>query len=265
MVMSAGEVLMMVTGAFRRRSIVPGLILAVLPALVGCGEKEPATWRVIARPGEAIISPEAATAPEKTHSVAAAWVARYHGLDDPNRTDRQFIATMRLFVGVPECPSCPTLSSWDIERGLKNYFMAKDRPDAEASQRYKYAPDEGQRAVFEDYVAEIDAGRPVVLTLSYFSAARDEIDAARLRHRRCFSVVGIGYSRYRGRDYFICHDGLTDHLEDDIDAFDRVGPLTAGLDGVEGPWQQPGTSIYRWDGDYTNIIMVLFNPEPAET
>ncbi len=231
------------------------LSLLISGLLGGCGG--PARWQVVPNPGRAIMGMD------NTHAAAAAWLVRYYDPQAAQRSEKQLVAGMRLHVGVPKCPSCPELASWDIERGLKSYFIAHGQPQVQTRELYRYPDRSVPPGAFADYVRSIDAGRPVVLTFCYDPAHRTDAGAARLRARRCFSVVGIGYVRYRGLDYFICHDGLTGHLEDGIDTIDRIQPVDAGLEGIAGPWQQAGTSLYRWDGQYANLIMVFFSPPAA--
>lgn len=235
------------------------LALCLLP---GCGNRQSAEWKVVASPGEAITGVGVSEDVVNTHAAAAAWVARYHGADDPDRTDQQFVAGMRMHIGVPACPSCtsPMPASWDIAGGMNDYFVARDRPDLRATQRFRYSKRESDQATFDDCAQAIDADQPVILTWGYLEGTRKNTRGAAARISWCFTTVGIGYARNGERDYVIVHDGLTQPLEDRTDALDRVGPLTAGLRGTKGPWEQPGTSIYRWQGEYQNLVLVFVEP-----
>ena len=240
------------------RSAASALALAglMLCALAGCSQRQLDTWKTVSSPGKAIMGME------NTHAAAAARLMRYWGLDEPGRDDRKMTATMRLHLAVPECPTCPVFTLWDIEAGLKGYLQARDIEGPGVTEKFRYTQSEDQQGSFDDYAAAIDRGQPVIVTLCYGAEHRDP-GIARKREFDCFSVVGIGYVRGPKGEFMIVHDGLTAPLDKDIDARDRVGPLMAGLGNQNGPWQQEGTSIYRWDGQCTNLIMVFFDPGQA--
>jgi len=231
--------------------------LLALLLLSGC-DRQPAEYRLLPSPARAIIGLD------NSHVLVAAWIARYHGAAGAQLTDRQLVEAMRAHAGFFSCPTCPDPTGWDLEGGLRKFFAERGQPDVQTRELYLYPRLGAEPVSFEDYVAAIDAGRPVAITFSYYEPDRTDPRIARLRSHRSFSAAGIGYVRHRGHDYFVCHHGLIDSLVDDIDAIDRVAPESLGLGDIDGPWHQPGTSIHRWDGDYTNLTMVFFRPEPEQ-
>ncbi len=225
-------------------------LAAVIVGAVGGCQKPETTWHTIDSPGEAMMGHP------NTHAAAGAWTIKYLGLSDPDWDDEKLYTMMRLHMGKPECPTCPLIVFWDVLGGIWNYLQVNDHTDVQVSEFVRYSRHEDETADFEDYVAAIDNNQPVILSWCYDGRAADPA-AATKRAADCFSTVGIGYVRQGDTGYVICHHGLDAPLDEDIDGKDRVAPFAAGLQGQAGPWDQPGTALYRWDGDYQNLVLVF--------
>ena len=235
-----------------RRLRLTAAITAVsgLVCLLG-GCRTDTSWRVIDSPGTALQGMRF------THAAAGAWVVRYHGIDGPEMDNTQFVAAMRLYMGRSECPSCPADTIWDIAGGMRDFLQVKDRSDIPVRERFRYSGNASETAEFEEYVQAIDGDQPVILTFCYDPAAAEDTVAASLRTKDCFSVVGIGYLLRGSRRFLICHDGFAPQPVPGGTAEDRVAPDRAGVGDQRGPWNRPGTALYKWDGDYRNLIMVF--------
>ena len=232
-----------------RVSQVAALITIATLALPGC-QKPETTWHTIASPGEAMMGHP------NTHAAAGAWTIRYLGLSDPDWNDEKLYTMMRLHMGKPECPTCPLIVFWDVLGGIWDYLQVNDHPEVKVTEFVAHSKHEDETVDFEDYVAAIDSDHPVILTWCYDKRAADPAISTK-RAADCFSTVGIGYVRHGDERFVICHHGLTAPLDKDLDAKDRVGPHAAGLEGQSGPWDQPGTALYRWDGEYKNLVAVF--------
>jgi hypothetical protein len=101
-----------------------------------------------------------------------------------------------------------------------------------------------------------------VLTFCYDPDAREGLSQARRRVSDCTSVVGVGYVTAAEKTYLLCHDGLTGEEHQPADG-DRVAPTRIGL-AEDGPWLQPGTSLYAWDGSYANLVMTFVSKPVQE-
>jgi hypothetical protein len=233
-------------------------LLAVLGALLaGCSE-EPAESTLVDDPGEPIVGHA------DTHSVAAAWIARHYGWADAEWSDRRLVAAMQLYVA-EKCDGCPVPSMWHIADGLRDFLAAQEVEGVQITEVARNVTEEDHRveqAGFAEYAAEIEAGRPVIVTLSYDSMAADSGDYARLRELHATSFVGIGYLERGGRTYLIGHDGF----EEPPSRRKVFGDWEDGrkvAEDMPGPWRETGTSLYPWDGEHVNTVMVFVRP-PAE-
>ena len=232
-----------------RVSQVAALVTIVAPTLPGC-QKAASTWHTIASPGQAMMGHP------NTHAAAGAWTIKYLGLSDSDWDEEKLYTMMRLHMGRPECPSCPLIVFWDVLGGIWDYLQVNDHAEVEVTEVVTYSKHEDETADFEDYVAAIDRNQPVILSWCYDAPASDPAMATK-RAVKSFSTVGIGYVRRGDEQFVICHHGLEASLDQEIDAIDRVGPNVAGLQGQSGPWDQPGTALYRWNGEYGNLVMVF--------
>lgn len=246
-------------GQRRQHSGSPPLLLcasvvtvALLCGAQGCRDVQP-QWRVIDRPGKAIVGQR------NTHATSGVWVARHYGWDDPELTDKRSVAAMNLYM-VEDCGGCPVPSIWHIATGLQDYLQVERVEGVEITERVRYTKDPLERADFEDYKASIDDNRPVILTFCYDAGTREDPAYARQRAIRAFSAVGIGYIQRGGRRYVICHDGFDSPPVRHKAIEDQVAAEDLGLGRQSGPWQQTGTSIYRWDGKHENVVMVFVRP-----
>ncbi len=241
----------------RQRSALLMLTVAALSclALCGCGKNE-TTLKVISSLEEPIMGMQ------KLEPAAAAWVVRHLGLADEGETDTGLYTALRLHIGIPECASCPMIVFWDVAGGLMKYFSLEDRPEVQIRElMLRTAPPE-LTGDWSDYVDAIDRDQPVIVSWCYDKPAGIDEKLARARAAKCMTGVGIGYILKGDERFVIFQHGLDKPMEYDIDATDRVTPSVAGVSGQDGPWHRPSTALYRWDGDYENLIMVFV--EPAE-
>ena len=74
---------------------------------------------------------------------------------------------------------------------------------------------------------------------------------------KCFSVLGIGYMTYDGQKFLICHDGISSAEAAGPAAPDGVSAQGLGINTQGKPWGHAGTSLYKWDGAYKNLVMVF--------
>ena len=197
-----------------------------------------------------------------SHSTAIARLVQYHGLKKPNESPKTLIATCWIYAQYCACdePGDPIL--WRIPEGVSKLFTARGHPKTPIRERCRYSGTAGDRADWADYMAAIDRDEPVILTLCYDPAARQGLPQAKRRVSKCFSVVGIGYMTQNGQKLLICHDGLTEGQKCEASA-DRAEPSKLGIESKGKPWGEPGTALYKWDGSYTNVVMV-FVGKPAK-
>lgn len=110
-------------------------------------------------------------------------------------------------------------------------------------------------------MAAIDKDRPVIVTFCYSPSARQGLAAARRRMKDCFSAVGVGYMNYGNQKLLICRDGIRS-TQTYPALFDKVSETDLGINTRDRPWGQPGISLYRWKGDYQNLVMLFVsNPD----
>lgn len=235
--------------------VMTGLCFAVAVG-VARGEEPRVAWRVVERSGSAI------PLYKNSHATAAGWVTAYHGLKKPGETDKEVIAALWVRMQTCDCdaPGKPTL--WNIYSGMKDLFSARGYPGTGFKERCRYSEEEEQIAGFDDYTSRIRANLPVVLTFCYEPEAKRGLGRASRRVSKCFSMAGIGHLIYNDQKFLICHDGI-DQDADFAAKVDRVDPAALGLPTEGKPWGQSGTSLYRWDGKYTNLVM-LFVGTPSK-
>ncbi|MBD3292833.1 MAG: hypothetical protein GF393_07890 [Armatimonadia bacterium] len=225
--------------------------LLALCFVAGCGQP-PVKWRAIEDPGEAMLGHM------NTHATALAWVVRHYGWDDEEWPDKRLVAAMNLYA-VEDCDGCPVPSIWHLDQGLRDYLEANQVEGVEVEEGVRLPTDRPDAVSFADYAAEIDAGRPVIVTLCYDPATADSPDYATQRALHATSMVGIGYAEVRGEGYLICHDGFEEAPGRRKVIDDWRGGQEAGADS-SGPWRQEGTSLYPWDGEHANVVMVFVRP-----
>jgi len=196
-----------------------------------------------------------------SHSTAIAALIKYHGLQKANESDKTLVATCWMYAQYCECnkPGKPML--WRIEKGLTKMFAGRGYPNTAIKERARYARNDSETAGWEKYTEAIDGSRPVILTFCYDASAKGDLAQARRRVSNCTSVLGIGYVTHNGKHYMICHDGIPAG-QSHAASVDRVTPASIGLSGSSGVLSQAGTSLYTWDGAYTNLVMV-FAGKPA--
>lgn len=220
-----------------------GLFLAA-PALA---EPEVA-WRVIDGYGTAF-------APQyNSHATAGGWVAAYHGLRRPQETDKTLMHSAWVYMQACGCGETETY--WDIAGGMEKLFNSRGFPRTPVKERCRFSDKYGETGTFGDYVARIKQNLPVIVSFCYHHGDEHGLAFARERIHSCLSVVGIGYLYYNGRGLLICHDGLAAGAANPA-AADRIDPARWSLPTTGVPWAQPGTALYRWDGDQTNVLMVF--------
>ena len=235
--------------------------IVVLPAsflvsilIAGIATAAP-TPKTVANPGTAI------DLFRNSHSTAIAALVKYHGLQKANESDKTLIATCWMYAQYCECnkPGKPML--WRIEEGLKKMFAGRGYPNTPIKELARYAKSDAEVAGWQKYTEAIDGSRPVILTFCYDASAKGDLAQARRRVSNCTSVLGIGYVTHNGKHYMICHDGIPAG-QSHAASVDRVTPASIGLSGSSGVLSQAGTSLYTWDGAYTNLVMV-FAGKPA--
>lgn len=214
------------------------------------------TPKTIANPGTAI------ELFRNSHSTAIAAMVKYHGLQKPNESNRTLVATCWMYAQYCECnkPGKPML--WRIEEGLKKMFAGRGYPNTAIKERARYARNTAETAGWEKYTEAINGNRPVLLTFCYDAQAKGDLTQAKRRVGNCTSVLGIGYVTSNGKHYLICHDGMAGGQAYPA-SVDRVSAGSIGLSTNSGVWSQAGTSIYKWDGAYTNLVMV-FTGKPTK-
>ncbi|MBD3291666.1 MAG: hypothetical protein GF393_01975 [Armatimonadia bacterium] len=222
------------------------MAMAILPAFA-----LQISWDAIANYGTAM------DINHNSHCTAVAWVAERHGLQKPRESDDQFISVAWVYTKKCEChkPDNPTI--WRVGFGLGKMFDGRGKPRPEIDERCRYSSVASERADWDDYVAAIEADRPVIVTFCYDPATRGSLASARRRASDCFSVVGVGYMVYEGQRLLICHDGTDDPAELGKAVQDRVSPQAMGINTAGKPWGQSGTSLLKWDGEASNIVLVF--------
>ena len=214
------------------------------------------TRKTVANPGTAI------ELFRNSHSTAIAGLIKYHGLRKPNEADKTLIATCWMYAQYCECDKPGNLTLWRVAEGLKKMFAGRGYPNTPVKELARYARSDAEVAGWARYTEAIDGSRPVILTFCYDASAKGDLAQARRRVSDCTSVLGIGYVTHNGKHYLICHDGIPPGQSHPA-SVDRVSPASIGLSAGSGVWSQAGTSIYRWDGAYTNLVMV-FTGKPTK-
>lgn len=184
-------------------------------------------------------------------------MADYYGVRKLNESSTTLIATCWMYAQYCECdrPGRPML--WRIGYGLQRLFAARSWPHTVVNERCRYSPDAGDRASFSDYSGAISRSHLVILTFCYQPAAKQGLAVAKRRADKCFSAVGIGYvTAANGKTLLICQDGLAPGQASPANV-DKVSPAKAGLATKGAVWNQPGTGLYKWDGSYSNLVMVF--------
>jgi hypothetical protein len=226
----------------------PALIVA-LHTVASAALAEPSVaWRVIDGYGAAFCQEY------NSHATAGGWVAAFHGLRRQDESDKTLCHAAWVYMQACDCGGTDT--NWDIAGGMQKLFNSRGYPHTPVKERCRYSDKYGETCTFSDYVARIKQNLPVIVTYTYHHGDEHGLVFARGRSRNCLSMVGIGYMYYNGRGVLICHDGLTGGQSNPAQA-DKIDPGAWGLATEGQPWNQPGTSLYRWDGDYTNLLMVL--------
>ncbi|MGC9320378.1 MAG: hypothetical protein ACP5KN_20260, partial [Armatimonadota bacterium] len=145
---------------------------------------------------------------------------------------------------------------WRVAEGLQKMFEARNRPLPTIRERCRTSSSASERASYADYVAAIEAGRPVIVTFCYDASAAGGVAAAKRREKNCFSAVGIGYMRYEDQQFLICRHGAT-ASEMGPAAQDRVDAAAMGINTGGKPWGEAGTSLFRWTGASKNVVVVF--------
>lgn len=231
-----------------RRRFVLALGLLLAAAWPSAGRAAEVAWQVVDNCGAYF------TIQYNTHATAGGWLTWYHGLARPGESQKTVIHAAWVYMQSCDCGETDT--HWDVAGGMLRLFGARGYPHTPVKERCRYSQRLGETAGFGDYVARIKQNLPVILTFCYDPAAQSGLQAARPRGKSCISVVGIGYMYYNGRGVLICHDGLSASDPNPAQG-DKISPAAWGLDLADRPWMQPGTALYRWDGDYRNLLMVF--------
>ena len=230
--------------------IVAALALVVVMSAVRPCAAVSISWKAVNHVGPAI------PVFRNSHSTAMASLVKYHGLQKQNESDKPLIATCWMYAQYCECdkPDKPIL--WRIGYGLKKLFTARSYPNTPTKERCRYSDKSGEKAGWNEYVAAIKDNRPVILTFCYDPETSKGLGQAKRREKKCFSVLGIGYLNYGDQKLLICHDGLTANQSYPA-SVDRVSAASLGINTQDKPWGQSGTSLYKWDGSYENLVMVF--------
>jgi len=157
---------------------------------------------------------------------------------------------------VCECNSPGHPVDWNISLGWKTLCRGRGYSYVPVKERCRYSERDDETADFDSYVERIHQNLPVILTFCYDLEARRGLGQAYRRVASCSSMVGIGHLVCDGQKFLICHDGLASGQASPALA-DRVSPSDLGLSTDGTPWGQSGTSLYRWNGSYTNLVMVF--------
>ena len=189
-----------------------------------------------------------------SHATAGGWVTAYDGLRQSGESNSSLINDAWVYLQGCDCGQPGT--AWDIAGGMQNLFASRGYANTPVKERCRYSRHADEIGSFDDYVARIQQSLPVILTFCYDPSASRSLTSASPRATKCFSMVGIGYMYYNGHGVLICHDGLTGSQSSPAQV-DRVDAAAWGLPTEGKPWGQPGTSLYSWDGKYTNLIMVF--------
>lgn len=228
-----------------------GVLLFFLIALFAISIAEAGTsWKAVANYGQAT------PLFRNSHSTAIAELVGYHGLKKAKESPKTLVATCWMYAQYCECdkPGKPIL--WRIGHGLKKLFTARGYPNTTIKERCRYSNQASDKAGWNDYVGAIKDNRPVILTFCYDEAARQTLAQAKRRVSKCFSVVGIGYMVHNGQKLLICHDGITSNQSYPA-SVDKVSASSLSISTQGKPWGQAGTSLYKWDGSYSNLVMVF--------
>ena len=153
------------------------------------------------------------------------------------------------------CPTCDEgdPSYWDVTGGLQQ--MLRDRGvSATLIERYRSSPEPERKVAFEDLAAAIARGAPAIATLC---AARPAAlpGVAAQRAGSCFSVAVVGTLTTEAGRFLVARDGLVGGEDANAARF-RVTPTTAGV-SEDGPWTEPGSGLYAWEGSNTNIVLTM--------
>jgi len=175
------------------------------------------------------------------------------GIREPGESDEALIGSAAAFLQFCDCdkPRKPTL--WRVAEGVQDLLLSRGRT-AEITERARYSAFDADRVTFDEYATSIQRNRPVIVTLCYDPDARESLAAARRRVSECTSMVGVGYVEAGGEKYLLCHDGLP--AENQEPAADRVRPESLHLDR-DSLCSKSGTSLYRWDGHYANLVLAF--------
>jgi len=213
-------------------------------------------WHVVERPGDAL------TYYRSSHTTAMAGLVKYHAVSAGSEPAHALISICWLYARQCECgrPDKPIV--WQVAQGLSSLFAGRGYPNTPVKELARYARSDAEVAEWARYTEAIDGSRPVILTFCYDASAKGDLAQARRRVSDCTSVLGIGYVTHNGKHYLICHDGIPPGQSHPA-SVDRVSPASIGLSAGSGVWSQAGTSIYRWDGAYTNLVMV-FTGKPTK-
>ena len=217
----------------------------------------------VARPGWADVDcctvgrpPPSLPLMRNTHVTAVAYALRFLGAALPEETDEGLAAT--AWVYIKGCPTCGAsgVATWDVEGGLGRLLEAR-AAEATVEERCRYGDADVADVVFADVASAIGEDQLVLATFSYHRLARIP-GVAKQRSRDCDSVAVIGVVTTGDGEYLIARDGWRTRSESPLSR-DRVAPDAIGLP-ADGPWGEEGTGVYRWDGEYTNIVLTFVGP-----
>ncbi len=209
-------------------------------------------WHAVKNYGQSIMRSR------NSHCTAAANIAKYHGLQRPGETDERLVTYAYMYVKQCACGDREHLPvHWFIAEGLTKLFKTRNGGGVSIRERATHSSHAYERATWSQYVAAINANRPVVLSYCYAAGAAASVEAAKGRYEQAFSVVGIGYMTYGGQKLVIAHDGVRSSVEVGPATGARLDPATMGLNTVGKPWGQSGTTLYKWDGGQQNLLLVF--------
>ena len=225
------------------------VVLILSTALFLPGAAASTSWKAVKNYGKATALFR------NSHSTAMAELVEYHGLKKPRESTKTLVATCWVYAQYCECDKPDEPIVWRIAYGLKHLCAARGYPNTPIKERCRYSKQDSEKAGWSEYVAAIKGDRPVLLTFCYDTAAKGLSEAKR-RGKECFSVVGIGYLTQGSNKFLICHDGITTNQKYAA-SVDKVSASDLGVPSRGRPWGQSGTSLYKWDGSYKNLVMVF--------
>ena len=242
----------------RRAASTRGVLLVACTLAVAVGltvapaQAVGVSWKAVPSYGTAIMLSR------NSHCTAAANMAKYHGLQQPGEPEDRLLTLAYMYVKQCACGERKGKPiHWFICEGLAKMFESRHPTPVSVRERATHSNKPYERATWSNYVAAINAGRPVAVTYCYDPASAAGVEAAKGRYSSAFSVLGIGWMDYGGQKVIIAHDGATSDGEVGAAAPARLEPSAMGINIAGKPWGQAGTTLYKWDAGESNLLLVF--------